>query len=121
MATILIVEDHPDLRQLLARFLTTSGYQVITAPDGLAALQEMRRAAPDVVITDLRMPRLDGRQLVSLLRQRDPQLPVVVMTAGGEDVAFGDVPVLLRPFPLATLRATLQRLLPHTHAPRPAA
>src|SRR5690242_1316383 len=85
-AKILVVEDTLDTRELLHLYLTGEGFTVITAGDGREGLYLARAEKPDLVITDLNMPHLDGLALVKELRA-EPQfkdLPIIVMTAFGK-------------------------------------
>jgi two-component system, cell cycle sensor histidine kinase and response regulator CckA len=82
-ATVLVVEDEDVLRANIRRLLEAAGYQVVEAPDGASALQLLDDStAPMVslVLTDLRMPIMDGRQLASALARRRPSLPIVFMS-----------------------------------------
>lgn len=81
--SILIVEDDPDVRQVLARSLSAR-FRVKTAPDGRAALDMLWREPVDLVLTDLRMPELGGRELVSACARRFPGTPTLVLTADGD-------------------------------------
>jgi YesN/AraC family two-component response regulator len=78
--TILLAEDEPDLRMTLRDFLTMKGYEVLEARDGLEALELAQRHPVDVVLTDLRMPKLDGLELLKALRERDARIEVIVLT-----------------------------------------
>ena len=82
---ILVVDDEASARSGLEKLLKQSGYEVNTAGDGAEALRIATDHPPDVVITDLRMPEMDGMQLLAKLREQDRDLPVIVATA------FGDV------------------------------
>ncbi len=84
-ARILVVDDEASARSGLEKLLKQSGYDVSTAGDGVAALEVAAERAPDVVVTDLKMPNMDGMTLLSKLREQDSELPVIVTTA------FGDV------------------------------
>ena len=84
-ARILVVDDEASARSGLEKLLKQSGYDVQTAADGVAALEVASESAPDVVVTDLKMPNMDGMTLLSKLREQDSELPVIVTTA------FGDV------------------------------
>jgi two-component system response regulator HydG len=81
---VLVVDDEPSARSGLERLLAGEGYAASSAPDGGTALDLSLEVPPDVVITDLRMPGMDGLQLLGHLRERDPHLPVIVVTAYGE-------------------------------------
>jgi two-component system, cell cycle sensor histidine kinase and response regulator CckA len=82
-ATVLVVEDEDALRAAIRRFLRDQGYTVLEAENGSTALQLLEGAAGeevDLVLTDLRMPVMDGRQLASALARRRPSLPIVFMS-----------------------------------------
>jgi two-component system cell cycle sensor histidine kinase/response regulator CckA len=81
--TILVVEDEDAVRAAIRRLLESHGYRVIEAQNGATALQLLDdRAVPSIslVLTDLRMPVMDGRQLASALARRHPSLPIVFMS-----------------------------------------
>src|ERR1700690_3536815 len=81
---ILVVDDEVNARSALTELLRDDGYVVEAAADGFKALGKMADFAPDLVLTDLKMPGMDGIQLLGKLHEQDPELPVVVMTAFGE-------------------------------------
>ncbi|MFG1603889.1 response regulator [Actinoplanes sp. NPDC049265] len=105
MTTILIAEDEDDIREVLRRLFARAGFTVQTAPDGRAALELARRHPPDIVLTDLDMPFLDGLQLCEAIRQ-DAALtavPVAILSGGlrpGDPRIAGAhvCGVLLKPF-----------------------
>jgi DNA-binding NtrC family response regulator len=80
---ILVVDDEPTARSALSEILAGEGYAVETAGDGFKALARYDEHGADVVLTDLKMPGMDGVELMCKLREKDPELPVVVMTAFG--------------------------------------
>lgn len=80
---VLVVDDDPDIRTLLSRRLRRIGYTVEEAGDGVEALGLVDKAVHDVVVTDMTMPRLDGLGLLKELRNRDSELPVIVLTGHG--------------------------------------
>lgn len=82
-ARVLVVEDDVEVRTLLVRTLRRRGHSVEEAADGMEGLACAERAAPDVVLTDMAMPRLDGLGLMKALKQTDPDLPVIVLTGHG--------------------------------------
>ena len=80
---VLVVEDHPDSRDMYAEFLRFSGFEVETASDGIAALEKARSFDPGVIVLDIGLPRLDGFSVLAEIRN-DPWLcdiPVVTMSA----------------------------------------
>ena len=78
---ILVVDDEQSMAQFLAIVLRKEGYQVSTVQNGRDALDKVKAEAFDVVITDVRMPGMDGIQLLQGIKKHDPGLPVVIMTA----------------------------------------
>jgi len=81
---ILLVDDEPDITTNLAAFLDRSGFETLTAGDGEAALKQIERAKPDLVVLDVLMPRLDGREALRRLRRSGNWLPVILLTQVGE-------------------------------------
>src|SRR4051794_2552695 len=80
---ILLVDDDPDLLKLISLRLTSAGYRVRTADSGETALAALAVARPAAVITDLRMPGIDGLQLFAAIHREHPALPVIILTAHG--------------------------------------
>jgi two-component system NtrC family response regulator len=81
--TILIVDDEPAQRQSLAGFLSKKGYTVMQAASGAEALEIVQRHPVDIALSDLRMPEMDGRQLLQAIKTVNPEVSVVLMTAFG--------------------------------------
>ncbi len=86
-ARILVVDDEPTERHGLAELLDAWGYTVDTAADGAEALERLSRSFPQAVLTDIRMPRMDGLQLLQRIRQQYGELPVLVLTGQGSKEA----------------------------------
>jgi DNA-binding NtrC family response regulator len=80
---VLIVDDEPEVRSELSRALTAQGFETATAEDGEQALRQLDSWSPDVIITDLVMPRLDGFELMRTLRGRGEVTPAIVLTGFG--------------------------------------
>jgi two-component system response regulator HydG len=80
---ILVVDDESHIRKILKDKLVKEGYTVFTAADGEAALAEVSGEDPDLVLLDLRLPHLDGMEVLNILKEEDPERPVVVITAFG--------------------------------------
>lgn len=76
MTRVLIVDDEPSIRQIVATLLTLEGFDVSTAADGRAALEQILAAAPDLVISDVRMPFMNGYELLTAVRT-NPALDTV--------------------------------------------
>ena len=77
---ILVVDDEETIRSTSAKVLETKGFEVRTAADGFAALVELRRSPPDILISDLRMPNMNGFELLAVVREKFPQLPVIAIS-----------------------------------------
>ncbi|HUX67983.1 MAG TPA: sigma-54 dependent transcriptional regulator [Terriglobales bacterium] len=86
-ARILVVDDEANERHGLAELLDAWGYEVEAAADGVEALEHLSRTLPQAVLTDIRMPRMDGLQLLERVRQRHGELPVLVLTGQGSKEA----------------------------------
>jgi len=78
---ILVVEDDPDIRAILTRFLGRRGYQVKAAENGVEAFEMLGDEPVDLVLSDVRMPRMNGLELLRAVRERDPDIQLVLMTA----------------------------------------
>src|SRR5262245_66063568 len=80
---VLVVDDEANARTALAELLRDDGYRVETAADGFKALGKIGEVAPDIILTDLKMPGMDGLELMRKIRAQEEDLVVVVMTAYG--------------------------------------
>ncbi|MDX1252790.1 MAG: sigma 54-interacting transcriptional regulator [Gammaproteobacteria bacterium] len=106
---VLVVDDDPGLLRLLDIRLKTAGYDVITAESGEQALAKMTVARPSVIVTDLRMSGIDGMTLFDRVHDRDPTLPVIILTAHGsipdavEAMKRGAYSFLTKPYDSKTL------------------
>lgn len=86
-ATILVVEDNADARELLAFILKLEGFNVTTAADGRIAIRKIDEYPPDLIVTDINMPNLDGIQMIRILRSRENfRIPILVMSACSEKI-----------------------------------
>lgn len=77
---LLVVDDDAAIREVAAAMLAEEGYRVMTAEDGVEALELVAVSPPDLVITDLRMPRMSGYELLKVLRAQFPRLPVIAIS-----------------------------------------
>jgi len=117
--TVLLVEDEEPLRRVVKDLLEREGFKVTEAADGVAALDEIDRSAPDIVVLDLNLPRLDGYGVLSHIRARQAtsNLPVIVLTAKGDEDSevrifeAGADDFLTKPFRPRALSARLHALL----------
>src|SRR5690242_5111331 len=124
---VLVVDDDPLIRRALAEALGEDGLDVTIAEDGERALAALPAAAPDVVLSDVRMPGLDGIALLDILRRRAPGVDVILMTAF-DDMATvvsamrgGAVEFLVKPVDLHALRALMTRVFDDRRSRRNAA
>ena len=114
---ILVVDDEPAVRSALERALRLAGYQVELAADGQEALDQLAVAAPDAVVLDVLMPRLDGLEVCRRLRAVGDRTPVLVLTARDaiadrvEGLDAGADDYLVKPFALEELLARVRALL----------
>ena len=84
---VLVVDDEPIILETMSAILEGEGFVVRTAEDGFAALVTLRQTAPDIIISDLRMPNMSGFELLSVVRRRFPHIPVIAIS--GEYIAAG--------------------------------
>ncbi len=114
---ILVVDDEPNLRRVLSAQLTRDGYDVHTAEDGEQALQMLADHHIDLVITDLRMPKVDGMELLRRAVEMDDELPVVMITAHGtvdnavEALKTGAFDYITKPFDQGEVRTIVRKAL----------
>ena len=114
---ILIADDEATARESLAKILAEDGYEVHTAPDGQEALRVAAEESPDIVLTDLRMPGMDGGELLQRLRKAYPDVGVVIMTAFGtirsavEALREGAEDYLTKPIDVEELEHLIERIL----------
>ena len=114
---ILVVDDEANLRRVLTAQLSRDGYEVHTAADGEAGLAVLREHHIDLVITDLRMPKIDGLELLRQALRDDPQLPVVILTAHGtvdnavEALKTGAFDYITKPFDQEEVRTIVKKAL----------
>lgn len=125
--TILVVDDHLETRTLIARTLQPQGYEVAAVPDGESALTAAATQHPDLVIADVLLPGLNGLSVIDTLRQQDPRLPVIAISAVHDVLEHpqsvptgldpGSIAFLAKPFGLTSLIALVRQLLSHPVLP----
>lgn len=86
---ILFVDDEERLREMARAILESQGYEVLCAKDGFDGLSALRESLPDLIISDLQMPNMNGFEFLSVVRQRFPQIPVIVISGAFSGV---DIP-----------------------------
>ena len=119
--SVVVVEDERQLCALLADLLVDAGYEVRCAADGLEAWAEVEERLPDLVVSDVAMPRLGGLALAARLRARG--VPVILLSAGYRPAGLSGVPFVAKPFDLDHLLGVVERTLarPEVEAERHAA
>ncbi|HEY2368236.1 MAG TPA: protein kinase [Polyangiaceae bacterium] len=114
---VLVVDDEATLRRGLARQLRARGHAVVQAATGVEALEAVESASPDVVVCDIAMPEMDGVSLLRALHERDPELPVILLTGSPEmstaikAVSHGAFDYLTKPDALPQLPVTVERAI----------
>jgi two-component system phosphate regulon response regulator PhoB len=119
MSTILLVEDDADIRHLVAYKLTKAGFAVVEAPDGLAALRAAAQTPPDLVLLDVRMPRMSGIEVCRELRAGPlgPTVPIIMLTARSrpqdleQGYAAGATEYIVKPFSPRDLQERVEAAL----------
>ncbi|HYA01190.1 MAG TPA: response regulator transcription factor [Candidatus Binatia bacterium] len=123
MATVLIVDDQPDIVRLVRDYLEKAGFQVVTASDGEQALRAAHSAHPDLVILDLTLPKLDGLDVARNLR-RDSDVPIIMLTARTEEsdrvagLELGADDYVTKPFSAREMVARVRAVLRRSQAAR---
>jgi CheY-like chemotaxis protein len=116
MMRILLVEDEPHIRHLVSSILRQMGHQISEADNGLTALELFRNTSPDLVMTDLTMPQMDGLELIEKLNQENPDLPIIAMSAYPDQMTQarqkGVRHFLAKPFAYKQLVDVVQSILP---------
>jgi len=117
---ILVVDDEPKVARLARDYLEKNGFRVLTAGDGQSALTIARREKPDLVILDLMLPNIDGREVCRILR-RQSDVPIIMLTALSEEIdqvtglEIGADDYISKPFSVRALVARVRALLRRTH------
>lgn len=115
---VLLAEDCPDMREMIAEALVEAGYDLVQVEDGVALLEALGQTPPDLVITDVRMPGLSGLDAVEQLREVDTLTPVIVVTGFGHRGthaharALGVTALIDKPFAIPDLLARVRQALP---------
>ncbi len=112
MATILVVEDEPRLRRIIADYLSAKGFAVIEAGDGLAAVKKAQQLQPDLAVLDIMLPGLDGLSAARRIREHS-SVPIIMLTAKGAEedklkgFEAGTDDYMVKPFSLRELEARI--------------
>jgi DNA-binding NtrC family response regulator len=122
--TILVVDDQELLRNLIVTFLSKLGHSCVTAIDGVDALDKMKGNKIDAVVTDIKMPNMDGITLTSKISIQYPELPIMIMTAFEEEdtaglaVCAGARDFIKKPFSLNEFSLRLHKMINESEAQR---
>ena len=117
MATILIIDDDRSLRDMLAMALEDAGHDALTAPDGVVGLRRIERLEPDLVVSDVNMPGLDGFSLCRRIRDAGNEVPLILLTARDGEIdealglELGADDYVTKPFSSRVLLARISALL----------
>jgi two-component system alkaline phosphatase synthesis response regulator PhoP len=117
MAKILIVDDEPEIVRGLVDNLTFEGYETVSAASGAEALEAAAREAPDLILLDIMLPRVSGWEVCRMLRERGIDVPIVMLTARGEEadrvrgLELGADDYIAKPFSLRELLARVRAVL----------
>jgi len=122
MARILVIDDHYALRQTIREILEDEGHEVYDAPDGQSGIEAQRRSQVDLIITDIFMPQKEGMSTIRELNAEFPDLPILAMSGGHEDLTspegfielarrFGARGTMTKPFKVSELLGEVHRLL----------
>ena len=120
MAKILLIDDDPKIQMVFSQFLTSLGHEIIQAENGKAGLKMIQEGRPDLVITDIMMPEVDGLEILMHLRNTHDSVPVIAISGGMRALPvnflqqaklFGARYVFEKPVPLDVLRNAVTELL----------
>lgn len=125
MATVLVVDDDPTVREVVVAYLQQAGHETLEAPDGPNAMVAAR-SAPDLVVLDVMLPGFDGFEVCRRLRDERPEVPIIMLTALGEEedriagLDSGADDYLSKPFSPRELVLRVASVLRRTNPPTPA-
>lgn len=119
MAHILVAEDERDIRELVTFTLQFAGHQVTQAQNGEIAVELAQKVVPDLILTDVRMPKMTGYEVCRALKEIESvkHIPVVILSAKGQDEeietgkAAGAIDYILKPFDMAELQQRVTEIL----------
>lgn len=117
MPQILVIDDVDAARTTICRMLERAGYDVLEACNGKEGLKMFEKYAPEVVVSDILMPEMEGIETIRALRKRNPELPIIAITASIDTpylemaMKFGAICGLYKPFKSAELLEAVQKAL----------
>ena len=110
---ILIADDESVIRDVLASLLTEEGYRVHVVPDGVEALDYLRLHRPDVIVSDIKMPRMHGLTLLERLRAEGDETPVILISTWTPPAGLPGVQFVRKPFDLDQITDAVRTSLPN--------
>ena len=125
MSKILVVDDEPEVGEILVEFFSAKGFEVVRAQGGLEGLSRLEKDKPDIVLLDVRMPDLDGVTVLRRMREANPWVGILMMSANEdsqlarETLQLGAFDYVLKPFDFEYLERAVHKMLAVT-APAPA-
>ena len=120
MAHVLVIDDDLESRTLIKQMLLSNGHEVEEAVDGAEGLQLFGERPPDVVLTDINMPGLDGHEVIATIKVLNPKVPIIAISGGGvvaqdelllKASALGAVEIIMKPFEFSQLVGAVSRAL----------
>ena len=120
MARVLVIADDEEHRTLVRHMLVGEGHQVDEALDGAEGLRLFGKSPPDLVLTDINMPGLDGHEVITAIRVLHPEVPIIAVSGGGaiakdellvKASALGAVEIIMKPFEFTQLVGAVKRAL----------
>ena len=118
MATVLVIDDDEEHRTLVREILVRAGHRVEEAADGVQGLRRFGQRRPDLVVTDINMPGIDGHEVISALRVQHPDVPIIAISGGGavekdelllRAAKLGASEVIMKPFEFRQLVGAVSR------------
>jgi CheY-like chemotaxis protein len=120
MTSILVIDDDPTIQMLLVQFLTGKGHNVLQAENGKIGMKLMEQHTPDLIITDILMPEMDGLEILMAIRKIDAAVPIIAISGGSRQLQidflrqaklFGARYVFEKPVPLNVLYKAVTDLI----------
>ena len=120
MARVLVIDDDEEIRTIVEHMLVGAGHQVEAALDGAEGLRLFGKRPPDLVLTDINMPGLDGHDVIAAIRVLHPEVPIIAVSGGGaispdelllKASALGAVEIIMKPFEFRQLVGAVERAL----------
>ena len=120
MARVLVIDDDEEIRTIVQHMLVGEGHQVEAAVDGAEGLRLFGKRPPDLVLTDINMPGLDGHDVIAAIRVLHPEVPIIAVSGGGaiaqdelllKASALGAVEIIMKPFEFRQLVGAVERAL----------